>query len=73
MLGLVSLKALLFSPVLNSFEPEKAGVDAVNEVVQAIGAVVCPINNFAFQAPEMIEIGVERYSSRTLSHGARRC
>jgi hypothetical protein len=52
--GVVTLKILHFCPSLHTLEAKEAGVDAINEVVEAIGGVVGPIHDFALNASKSV-------------------
>ena len=56
MLGLITLKILYFCPTLNPLEAKETGVDAIDEVIEAIGSVVRPIHDFALKASKTVEV-----------------
>ena len=50
---------IFLSPVLQAFPGDETGMDAVDDVVERIGGVVCPVHDLALHAAETVE-GVTR-------------
>ena len=55
--GLIALKMKTLRPSLYSLGAQKTRVDAIDQIIKAIGRVVRPIHDLAFQASESIQIG----------------